>query len=140
MKETFALAGQTVSKEEIRAWLKHEDDSEFVRCSDKDFLCFLEGWIYQKRGKPETSGAEPEIKASQGMNNNLVLKKIKIALSLKSEDMMSILHLAEVKFSKHELSALFRKHDHKHYRECKDQLMRKFLKGLQLSYRPSSEG
>jgi len=44
------------------------------------------------------------------------------------------LHTANLRISKHELSAFFRKLDHKHYRECKDQILRKFLKGVEERY------
>jgi len=49
------------------------------------------------------------------------------------------LALADLKISKHELSAFFRRPDHKHYRTCKDQILRNFLKGLQLKYRNDAE-
>jgi len=49
---------------------------------------------------------------------------------------LKILELANMRMSKHELSAFFRKREHKHYRECKDQVLRNFLKGVQLKYRP----
>ena len=42
---------------------------------------------------------------------------------------------ADFSLSKHELSAFFRKPEHKHYRKCKDQVLRYFLKGVQLKYR-----
>jgi uncharacterized protein YehS (DUF1456 family) len=61
--------------------------------------------------------------------------KLKIALNLKAEDVLEILELAEFRISKHELSAFFRKPGHKHYRECKDQILRNFLQGMQLKYR-----
>ena len=65
--------------------------------------------------------------------------KLKIALNLKSEDVLEILQLAEFQLSKHELSAFFRKPGHKHYRDCKDQVLRNFLKGLQMKYRNGNE-
>jgi len=61
--------------------------------------------------------------------------KLKIALNLKAEDVLEIMELAGFLMSKHELSAFFRKPGHKHYRECKDQILRNFLKGMQLKYR-----
>ena len=64
--------------------------------------------------------------------------KLKIALNLKADDVIKILALADVKISKHELSAFFRRPDNRHYRECKNQILRNFLKGLQLKYRPGS--
>ena len=69
------------------------------------------------------------------MTNNIVFTKLKIALNLKAEDILEILVLVDFKLSKHELSALFRKPGNRHYRECKDQILRNFLKGLQLKYR-----
>ena len=63
---------------------------------------------------------------------------MKIALDLKADDVLGILGLAEFRISKHELSACFRRPDHKHYRSCKDQLLRNFLKGGQLKYRDNN--
>ncbi len=65
--------------------------------------------------------------------------KLKIALNLKAEDVLDILELADFRISKHELSALFRRPGHKHYRECKDQILRNFLTGMQLKYRNDIE-
>ena len=64
------------------------------------------------------------------MTNNTILKKLRIALELKDSDIIEILKLADFEISKHELSALFRKEDHKNYKECGDQLLRRFLNGL----------
>jgi uncharacterized protein YehS (DUF1456 family) len=57
-------------------------------------------------------------------------------LDLKDEDILAILLLADLRISKHELSAFFRRADHKHFRACKDQILRNFLQGVQLKYRP----
>ena len=64
-----------------------------------------------------------------------MLKKLKIALSLTSEDMIDILKSSEVYVSKGELSAVLRKKDHRNYRECGDKYARNFLKGLAIKYR-----
>ena len=61
--------------------------------------------------------------------------KLKIAFNLKAEDTLALLALNDVVISKHELSAFFRKPGHRHRRACKDQVLRNFLKGLQLKYR-----
>ncbi len=63
--------------------------------------------------------------------------KLKIALNLKADDVLEIMNLADLRISKHELSAFFRRPDHKHYRDCKDQILRNFLHGMQLKYRPN---
>ena len=69
------------------------------------------------------------------LTNNIILTKLKIALNFQAEDMLETLDLAGFTFSKHELSALFRKKGHKHYRECKDQILRNFLQGIQIKFR-----
>ncbi len=134
MAEIVASTGHVMEQSLITQWLKKEEDEEYVRCSDREFSTFLNGFINEKRGKREEQ-ALPE----NHLNNNLIFKKLKIALDLKSEDVLDIMDLAEFSISKHELSALFRKADHQHYRECKDQLLRKFLTGMQIKYRDDIE-
>ncbi|HEY5775804.1 MAG TPA: DUF1456 family protein, partial [Xanthomonadales bacterium] len=67
--------------------------------------------------------------------NNIILRKLKIALNLQADDVQALIRQADFSLSKHELSAFFRKPEHKHYRECKDQVLRYFLKGVQAKYR-----
>ncbi|MBL7889160.1 MAG: DUF1456 family protein [Bacteroidia bacterium] len=64
------------------------------------------------------------------LTNNDILKKIRVALELKDEDIIKILKLSEFEMTKSELNALFRKPDHPNYKECGDQLLRNFLNGL----------
>jgi len=80
----------------------------------------------------------PQAEPVSRLSKNTILRKLKIALDLKDTDILEILALANLRISKHELSAFFRKPDHKNYRVCKDQVMRNFLKGLQLKHRPSA--
>ncbi|MBU1079865.1 MAG: DUF1456 family protein, partial [Spirochaetes bacterium] len=68
--------------------------------------------------------------APAALDNNMVLKKIRIALELKEEDMIAVMRLAGADLSKNELSALFRKKGQKNYMECMDQFLRNFLSGL----------
>lgn len=127
----FALAEHEVTLKQIRGWLKKEDEPGYQPCSDMQLAIFLNGLINEKRGKKEGVQVAPE----QRLTNNIILRKLKIALNLRDDDMLAILALAEVRLSKHELSAFFRKPDHKHYRECQDQLLRNFLKGIERKYR-----
>ena len=127
----YGLADHHVSREEVSAWLKKEGDEGYENCSDLLLAVFLNGLIIDMRGAEEGPKPVPE----KRLTNNMIFMKLKIALSLKAEDVMAILELADFKISKHELSAFFRKPDHKHYRDCKDQILRNFLKGLQLKYR-----
>ena len=131
MINIFALADHEVNREAISDWLKKDDDPAFLALSDVLLSTFLNGFINLRRGKRE--GEQPQ--AEKRLNNNIILRKLKIALDLKNEDVIELLKLTEFELSKHELSALFRKPGHKHYRECKDQILRNFLKGMQIKYR-----
>ncbi len=127
----FGFAEHQVTREQISDWLKKDDDPAYQECSDTQLAIFLNGLINDKRGKKEGQQREPE----KRLTNNIIFRKLKIALDLKAEDILEIMNLANYRISKHELSAFFRKRAHKHYRDCKDQILRKFLKGVQLKYR-----
>jgi len=132
MMAIFALADYTVSREQLSDWLKKEDDPAYKNCSDTQLAIFLNGFINERRGKKDGPQPAPE----KDLTNNIIFRKIKIALDLKNEDVLSIMSLANLPISKHELSAFFRRIDHKHYRACKDQILRNFLAGVQAKYRP----
>lgn len=121
-----------VTRAQVSDWLKKDDDPTFIKCNDAQLAIFLNGFIDEKRGKREGVQPDPE----KRLNNNIIFRKLKIALSLKDEDILEILELVNLSLSKHELSAFFRRPDHRHYRKCKDQIMRNFLTGLQHKYRP----
>ena len=127
----FGLANHKVTKEQVGAWLTKDDEPAYQECSDTDLAIFLNGLINHKRGKKEGPQPEPE----KVLTNNNIFVKLRIALNLKAEDVLDILALADFHISKHELSALFRRPGHKHFRDCKDQILRNFLQGLQLRYR-----
>ena len=127
----FRLGNVETDRKEISAWLKQDDDEDFEECSDSSFAAFLNGMIVALRGEKE--GDTPRVETR--LNNNMVFIKLKIALSLKADEILQILKSAGQEISKHELSAFFRRPDHKHYRECKDQILRNFLNGLRINYR-----
>lgn len=132
MIKLFALGGVVVSRSEVSDWLKQDDHENFKECEDVSLASFLNGLIVDKRGAKD--GAE--VQAETRLTNNQVFAKLKIALNLKAEDILELIELANFKISRHELSAFFRRPTHKHYRECKNQIIRQFLQGLQLRYRP----
>ena len=135
MIAVFAEAEQKVTRAQVRAWLRKDDDPAYEECGDSMFATFLNGLINQKRGKKAGPQAAPE----ERLNNNAVFRKLKIAFNLQAEEMLSILSLAGLHISRHELSAFFRRADHKHYRDCKDQILRNFLKGMQIKHRGESQ-
>ncbi|HEY5510546.1 MAG TPA: DUF1456 family protein [Prolixibacteraceae bacterium] len=73
------------------------------------------------------------------MTNNDILKKLRVALQLRDEDILKILALVDFKITATELSAVFRKEDHPNYVECGDQLLRNFLNGLIIHLRGPME-
>jgi uncharacterized protein YehS (DUF1456 family) len=135
MLELFAEGGALVEKDQIKMWLKKEEEEGYQAIYDKDLAAFLNGFIVLKRGKKEGELPIPE----KSLNNNTIFRKLKIALSLKDEDILEILKLADFKFSKHELSAFFRKPEQEQYRVCKDQVLRNFLTGLQVKFHPNKD-
>ena len=128
----FKLADYHITREQVCNWLKKDEDPTWQNCTDTQLAIFLNGLIIDKRGKKEGPPAEAE----KRINNNIVLRKLKIAFDLTSEGMLKIIALAGLSMSQHELSALFRRSDHKHYRPCNDQILRNFLKGLRMQHRP----
>lgn len=127
----FSLADCKVTRAQISDWMKPEEDPAYEKLSDELLATYLNGLINDKRGKRDGPQPVPE----KDLSNNAIFMKLKIALSLQAEDILEIMDLSDFRMSKHELSAFFRKVGHKHYRECKDQILRIFLKGLQMQYR-----
>ena len=132
MLEVFALAELTITREKLHQWFKREDEPEYLEMKDYALAVFLNGLITHFRGKKEG----PTPRAERKLTHNLILKKLKIALALKSEEMLAIWESADFRLSKHELSSFFRQPGHRNYRLCQDQVLRNFLQGLQLRHRP----
>jgi uncharacterized protein YehS (DUF1456 family) len=153
--EMFKLGGANVTKEELERMLlktnnssnvdeddEFEADEDMKKCNNFMFESFLNGLILFKRGKLESKPGEPEkqilvIKDNKNVNN-IMLKKVKIALSLSSEEMLDIFKEAGIILSKSELSAVFRREGQRNYKACGDRYARNFLKGLAIKYRNSS--
>jgi uncharacterized protein YehS (DUF1456 family) len=127
----FEKGGLTVNEPQLLAWLKRDDDAGYQSCRDKSLAHFLNGVIIERRGEKE-DGEQPV--AEDELNNNIILRKLKIAFDLKAEDILGLLDAANFRMGKAELSAFFRKPGHKHFRECKDQVLRNFLAGLQIKH------
>jgi uncharacterized protein YehS (DUF1456 family) len=134
MVALLAQAGQDMSEENARSMLGKEGEEGTVICLDSLMADFLDSLILLKRGPPKGGSPVPQVSV---LTNNIILKKIRIALKLHEEDMLSILSAGGQPMSKSEITALFRKPNHKHYRECGDQLLRAFFRGLTMRLRPS---
>jgi uncharacterized protein YehS (DUF1456 family) len=153
MVEIFKLGEVEVTKEEVLKILTKPKDSyddedyyeediaedeEHIKCTNSMMESFLNGFITFKRGKQEPKPGQPDTPApskSKESINNQLLKKVKIALALTSEDILDIFEKAGITVTKGELSAMLRKEGHKNYKQCLDKYARNFLRGLALKYR-----
>lgn len=147
MISIFKLGGVEISGDDMREMLIKTNDSDDPevnnednnRCDDELLDAFLDGLITFKRGKQEVKpGQTPRAPLridSYDSVNNILLKKLRIALTLKSDDILEIFKLAGLTVTNSELSALFRKEGHPNYVECGDKFARNFLKGLAIKYR-----
>ena len=131
MIEIFKQCEYEVSISDVTLWLKKEEDPLQVEISDLELATFLNGLIIEKRGKREGPQPETEVRLS----NNMILRKMKIACDLKADDILDMCNAINKTIGKHELSAFFRKPDHRSYRPCMDQYLRNFFNALQLKLR-----
>lgn len=131
MMALFKMGGIDATRAQTSDWLKKDVDPAYVALKDFQLAVFLNGMIIDRRGKKEGPQPVPE----KRLNNNLVLRKLKIALNLKDEDIVQYLDSVGFKVRKPELSAFFRKPSDQRFRSCKDQILRNFLKSLEGKYR-----
>ena len=134
MIELFEAAPTPITRVEVSDWLKKEEDEDFKELSNLMLDVFLNGLIELKRGKKEGV----VMVASENLSNNDILKKVKIALNLKSTDIIAIMAIKDRKMSETELSAFLRNENHNHFRPFQDQYLRNFFSGLQQTIRPKT--
>lgn len=124
--------GREVTAEEVNAWL---EPAAGEALDDSVLAAFLNGFIVARRGRRDGPQRAPETV----LGNNLILVKLRIALDLQADELHSLIGSDDVHLSRHELSALFRKPGHKHYRECTDELLESFLDGMEAHYGRAEE-
>ncbi|KAG9564194.1 hypothetical protein KCV01_g20592, partial [Aureobasidium melanogenum] len=130
--DILALVGYTATREEVATWLTKEDDAGFVAMPDVAMAHFLDGLIVHRRGRDESQPPRP---VETRINNNVVLKKLRVAFELKEDDILAIMTEAGFRVSKGEINALFRQPKHSNFRLCGDQFLRNFLKGMTIRLR-----
>ena len=130
MIEMFRRAGVGMTQSRIDAMMKKDEEEGFEHCPRSLLGSFLDGFVAYRRGPRPDSGSGP--KKNLPLTNNVILRKLKIAMELRDEDIVAIMQLAGDDVSKAEISALLQKPDHKNYKECRDQFLRTFIKGLTL--------
>ncbi|MDP5171966.1 MAG: DUF1456 family protein [Bacteroidia bacterium] len=134
MTGLFKQADVEVTRAQVSDWLKKEEDEAFVELKDVELSIFLNGLINKNRGRRDGPQQEPEAR----LTNNIILKKLKIALNLRNDEILKIFEAVEVTMSEHELSAFFRNPKQHQYKLFKDQYLRNFLNGIQKKYRPEA--
>ena len=132
----MGLGGYEANAEQVHAWMGKEEAPGTVECPDKALAAFLDGLVTDRRGPRDPSKPAPV--PERVLSNNGIFKKLRIALDLREPDVLEILDKGGHPLSKHELSALFRKPKHKHYRACGDQVLRAWLRGLTMRLRPDA--
>lgn len=119
--------GSNIELPYLHAIMAKQDAPEYIPCRDVHLCTFLDGLIIHKRGEqPDRERPQPK----KILTNNDILQKLRIALSMRSEDVIEILKVVDFRLSKGELGAFSRKPDHRNYKECGDQVIRNFLNGL----------
>ena len=174
----MALGGLDVPPEDAAAWRRREDDDGAAPCPDAGVAALLDGLVRDRRGPPPTTpGDAPDTREVPGapgvpgtpvpaparMDNNAVLKALRIALQLRGEDIAELVRAgtrangahgpnpshggpsgaappaAEPTLSSSEIGSLLRKPGTRNYRRCGDQVLRRFLAGLALRERGEAD-
>lgn len=131
MMQAYKLEGYKISEEHLISLLKKRQDKAFKPCSYEELGTFLDGLVTLKRGpSPHKDNDDSVIE----LTNNLILKKLRIALELKEPETEIIFGLGEENLSKQALKSLFRKEGHKNFKICSDTLLNAFLDGLDEFY------
>jgi len=153
----IALGGQMLDVSTVASWRKPKDDEVKndvqVECSQVVLEALLAGLIIERRGPPpkskdasvnekvvsrastsassekHDSAASAENKAKM-RDNNHVLKQLRIAFKLRTDDVHELIVRGGGRLSKSETGALFRNASARNYRRCGDQILRWFLRGL----------
>jgi len=131
MLEAYNIEAYKMESTHLEALLQRRLDKGFEICSYEELGVFLDGLVTLKRGpSPKKSDTDEVVE----LTNNLILKKLRIALNLKEAEIEIIFGLAEIELSKQQLASLFRKETHKNFKPCSSNLLMSFLEGLDEFY------
>jgi len=134
--EAYALAEYTMTEERLVNILKKHQDKGYEEATYEELGVFLDGLVLLKRGPSDKVADENEAVA---LTNNLILKKIRVAMELKEAELMILFALAEVTLTKRQIGSLFRKEGGKNFKVCSDELLIAFLDGLDEFYYDGEE-
>jgi uncharacterized protein YehS (DUF1456 family) len=136
MIKAYALADYKMTKERLGNILKRRQDTGYEEASYEELGVFLDGLVLLKRGPSDKVATEDDVVA---LSNNLILKKVRVAMELKEPQLVILFALAEVSITKRQIGSLFRKEGGKNFKECSDELLMAFLEGLDEFYYDGEE-
>ena len=134
--EAYKLADFEMQEERLVNILKRRQDKSFEEATFEELGVFLDGLVLLKRGPSDKEANEDEIVE---LTNNLILKKIRVAMELKEAEMVILFALAEITVTKRQIGSLFRKEGGKNFKVCSDELLMAFLDGLDEFYYDGEE-
>ncbi len=127
----YNLVSYPMSKERLDGILKNPSNKRSITATYEELGLFLDALILHKRKEsPNSTDSDEEIE----LTNNLILKKIRVALNLKEYEIAIIFELVDFKISKSKIKNLFRSPKHPKYIECDDKTLLAFLEGLNEFY------
>ena len=129
--EAYKLESYKMESSHLESLLKRRQDDGFEVATYEELGVFLDGLVSLKRGPSPKKAHDDE---AVELTNNLILKKLRIALELKEPEIEIIFGLADAELSKQQLASLFRKDGHKNFKACSDELLMAFLEGLDEFY------
>ena len=125
--DAYALVGHEMSQDRLTNILKRHQDRGYAEATYEELGLFLDGLVVLKRGESSTLKDEDEVVE---LTNNLILKKLRVALELKEPQLLILFGLADVTITKRQIGSLFRKEGGKNFKLCSDELLFSFLEGL----------
>ncbi|MCM6765327.1 DUF1456 family protein [Weissella paramesenteroides] len=141
MMTIFKLGGLVLDKQTYLAIMAKpdQDSARDAQLSRHDLEKFMNGLIISQRGyktNPDGSIVAPDYSMQRDNDiNNVVIKKIKIAMAYTTEDLLGFWAAADFKVTKGEVGAMLRRKSHPKYLVVGDQFMRKLLMGMANSLR-----
>ncbi len=133
--EAYALVSYEMTVQRLDAILKRRQDKGYEDATYEELGVFLDGLITLKRGESSSKKESEEL----ALSNNLILKKLRIAMELKEAELMILFALVDAPLNKRQIGALFRAENHKNFKACSDELLMLFLEGLDEFYYDGEE-
>ncbi|HHD81329.1 MAG TPA: DUF1456 family protein [Campylobacterales bacterium] len=124
------MADYEISRDRLNSILKRRQDKDYAQATYEELGVFLDGLITFKRGEKPNKSQNEEV----ALDNNLIMKKLRVALELKEPELLIVFGLSDIDLTKRQIGSLFRKNGHKNFKACSDELLIGFLDGLDEFY------